>query len=54
MIIHLDDTTWLYMASTVLEYAALKSKQSYLIRLHLIRIYRLIGTFSPLLSEYVL
>lgn len=35
----------LYQAAAVLEYASSRSKQSYLIRLLLIRVYRLLGTF---------
>ncbi|KAI5121380.1 hypothetical protein M0805_001193 [Coniferiporia weirii] len=43
---------WLLMAASVLEYAAQRSKNSYLIRLHLVRIYRLLSAPSLALQHY--
>lgn len=40
------DSAQLYNAAALLEYASSRSKQSYLIRLLLIRIYRLLGTYG--------
>lgn len=42
----------LYQAAAVLEYASSRSKQSYLIRLLLIRVYRLLGASSLALEHY--
>lgn len=39
---------YLYHAAAVLEYASSRSKQSFQIRLHLVRIYRLIGMYATL------
>jgi N-terminal acetyltransferase B complex non-catalytic subunit len=41
------DESLLHEAAALLEYGLLKSAQSYRIRLHLIRIYRMLGTSSP-------
>ncbi|KLO04672.1 actin cytoskeleton organization protein [Schizopora paradoxa] len=46
------DLRWLYMAAVVLEYATKRSKYSYYIRLHLIRIYRILGCPSLSLNYY--
>lgn len=37
-----DEENWLYMAASVLDYAVHRSNNSYLIRLHLVRIHRLL------------
>jgi N-terminal acetyltransferase B complex non-catalytic subunit len=42
-----DDEKYLRQAAAVLEYALTKSRQAFQMRLMLIRIYRLIGRFSP-------
>ncbi|KAI0807388.1 N-acetyltransferase B complex non catalytic subunit-domain-containing protein [Fomes fomentarius] len=47
-----NDETFLYNAAALLEYAIGKSKMSYQIRLHLIRIYRLLGAPSLALEHY--
>ncbi|TDL21521.1 actin cytoskeleton organization protein [Rickenella mellea] len=46
------DETFLYNAVSALEYALTRSKHSYLIRLHLIRIYRLLGAPSLAWKHY--
>ncbi|KAI0726631.1 actin cytoskeleton organization protein [Fomitopsis betulina] len=46
------DAAYLYNAVAALEYASLRSKQSYKIRLLLIRIYRLLGAPSLALEHY--
>ncbi|OBZ75813.1 N-alpha-acetyltransferase 25, NatB auxiliary subunit [Grifola frondosa] len=43
---------YLYNAAAVLEYASTRSKRSYQIRLHLVRIYRLLGAPSLALEHY--
>lgn len=45
------DAAYLYNAVAALEYASLRSKQSYKIRLLLIRIYRLLGMFGHMYVE---
>lgn len=47
-----NDETFLYNAAALLEYAIGKSKMSYQTRLHLIRIYRLLGAPSLALEHY--
>lgn len=47
-----NDESWLYMAISVLEYAAQRSKNSYLIRLHLVRLHRLLSAPSLALEHY--
>ncbi|PAV24074.1 actin cytoskeleton organization [Pyrrhoderma noxium] len=47
-----NDENWLYMAVSVLEYAAQRSKNSYLIRLHLVRLHRLLSSPSLALEHY--
>ena len=46
------DESYLYNAAALLEYAIARSKMSYQIRLHLIRIYRLLGAPSLALEHY--
>ncbi|KAH9854239.1 N-acetyltransferase B complex non catalytic subunit-domain-containing protein [Lenzites betulinus] len=46
------DEAFLYNAAALLEYALVRSKMSYQIRLHLIRIYRLLGAPSLALEHY--
>ncbi|KAH9901395.1 actin cytoskeleton organization protein [Cubamyces lactineus] len=46
------DETHLYNAAALLEYAVARSKMSYQIRLHLVRIYRLLGAPSLALEHY--
>lgn len=46
------DDTHLYSAAALLEYAISRSKMSYQVRLHLIRIYRLLGAPSLALEHY--
>nr|VWO98683.1 MAPKK kinase Kpp4 [Ganoderma boninense] len=46
------DDTHLYSAAALLEYAISRSKTSYQVRLHLIRIYRLLGAPSLALEHY--
>ncbi|EIW60342.1 actin cytoskeleton organization protein [Trametes versicolor FP-101664 SS1] len=46
------DETYLYNAVALLEYAGYRSKKSYQIRLHLIRIYRLLGAPALALEHY--
>ncbi|KAH9935019.1 N-acetyltransferase B complex non catalytic subunit-domain-containing protein [Fomitopsis serialis] len=46
------DVTYLYSAVSVLEYASSRSKQSYKMRLLLIRLYRLLGAPSLALEQY--
>lgn len=46
------DETHLYNAAALLEYAIARSKMSYQIRLHLVRIYRLLGAPSLALEHY--
>ena len=46
------DDTHLYNAAALLEYAISRSKMSYQVRLHLIRIYRLLGAPSLALEHY--
>ncbi|TBU65814.1 N-acetyltransferase B complex non catalytic subunit-domain-containing protein [Dichomitus squalens] len=46
------DEAYLYNAAALLEYAIVRSKTSYQIRLHLIRIYRLLGAPSLALEHY--
>ncbi|KAH8116753.1 actin cytoskeleton organization protein [Phellopilus nigrolimitatus] len=47
-----NDVAWLYMAVSVLEYAARRSKNSYLVRLHLVRVHRLLSAPSLALQHY--
>ncbi|KAJ3537583.1 hypothetical protein NM688_g6661 [Phlebia brevispora] len=47
-----NDATHLYRAVAVLEFGITKSKQSYLIRMHLIRLYQLLGAPSLALEHY--
>ncbi len=47
-----NDETFLCNAAALLEYAIGKSKMSYQIRLHLIRVYRLLGAPSLALEHY--
>lgn len=46
------DESYLYNAVALLEYAGYRSKKSYQIRLHLIRIYRLLGAPALALEHY--
>ncbi|KAL5489723.1 MDM20 [Sanghuangporus weigelae] len=46
------EINWLYMAVSVLEYAAQHSKNSYLIRLHLVRLHRLLSAPALALQHY--
>ncbi|KAI0780924.1 actin cytoskeleton organization protein [Trametes elegans] len=46
------DESFLYNAAALLEYAIARSKMSYQIRLHLVRIYRLLGAASLALEHY--
>ncbi|KAI0362109.1 actin cytoskeleton organization protein [Trametes cingulata] len=46
------DESFLYNAAALLEYAIARSKMSYQIRLHLVRIYRLLGAPSLALEHY--
>ena len=45
-----DDTAYLCKAVVVLEFGLTKSKQSYLMRILLIRLYQLLGTAARILS----
>ena len=47
-----NDEAFLLNAASLLEYAITRSKMSYQIRLHLIRIYRLLGAPSLALEHY--